>query len=121
MLTIPEVRLLERKTQLGTAKIGLVAYDSQSGQALGVGGVSLAKSDDSNWFVAGVGPFQNGTVRTELKRGTSGNAGIVRNRLPSTVAFQAPQQDPGMQYAEKEIPTVDQVSHETTSDPEWTK
>jgi len=56
MVSIPEVRLVERKRQSGSAKIGMVAIDARSREILGGGGVTLDKSDDSNWFVMGVGP-----------------------------------------------------------------
>lgn len=118
-VTIPETRFIERKQQTGTAKLGLVAYDPKTGQSLGIGGNSLAMSDNSNWFVLGVGPFQDGSIRREVTRSTTGNAATVRNQLPTTVAFQAPP-TAGMQYVEgAEIPAVDQVSHEESADPNW--
>ena len=112
MITLPEVRLAERKMQLGTAKLGLVAYDAKSGESLGVGGMSLAKSDDSNWFVAGVGPFQDGSIRRELRRGTTGNAAIRRQQLPMTISFNPPQSE--LQYASdpEMLQPIDQVSDE---------
>lgn len=90
MLTLPEVRLLERKEQRGTAKLGLVAYDPKTKAILGDGGTSLAQADDSNWFVVGVGPFQSGTLRDEVTRSTTGRAGMVRDRLPAHVVFSPP-------------------------------
>ena len=65
-IALPEIRLLARASQTGTAKIGLVAYDAKSMEPLGDGGVSLARSDDNNWFVLGLGPYQNGSVRNEV-------------------------------------------------------
>lgn len=90
MLTLPEVRLVERKSQQGIAKLGMVAYDPGSHEILGQGGTSLARSDDSNWYLLGVGPYQNGSVRGEIDRSTTGYAAMVRNQLPAQVAFQAP-------------------------------
>lgn len=91
MMTLPEIQLLTRTYQTGTAKLGLVAYDAQSKEVLGAGGVSLAQSDDSNWFVAGVGPFQSGSVRSEVKRKNSDRAQkFTPSRLPDSVAFQPP-------------------------------
>ena len=63
---LPEVRLWNRSKQMGTAKIGIVAYDTKSRQALNLGGQTLARSDDSNWYVMGLGPFQSGSVREEV-------------------------------------------------------
>lgn len=69
---LPEVRLYEKKSQFGTAKIGVVAYDTPSGQMVYDGGGALARANDSNWTVMGIGPFQEGSVRNELNRETGG-------------------------------------------------
>jgi hypothetical protein len=87
MLTIPEVRLVERKRQEGSAKIGLVAYDARTREILGGGGVALNRADDSNWFIVGVGPWQSGSVRDEVQQRTSGPAADRKHRLPESVAF----------------------------------
>lgn len=89
MLTVPEVRLVSRMRQSATAKIGLVAYDAKTNQLLGMGGVSSSMSDDNNWFVMGVGPYQSGTVKKELDRTTIAALGQY-HALPSTVAFNTP-------------------------------
>lgn len=88
MLTLPEVRLLTRSNQTGLAKIGMVAYDAKTNQVLGDGGVALAQSGDNNWYVMGVGPYQNGTVRQEVSTGTKAGTNRRPNKLPQTVAFQ---------------------------------
>lgn len=67
---IPEVRLYEKKSQFGTAKLGMVAYATDSGDMLMDSGRSLARADDSRWSFCGVGPFQEGTVREEVNRNT---------------------------------------------------
>ena len=90
MLTIPEVRLLTKTAQSGTAKIGLVAYDNSTKQVLGQGGMALSQSDDNNWYVAGVGPFQEGTIKTEVKSSTTGPAAFRKNTIPKQVAFDSP-------------------------------
>lgn len=90
MLTIPEVRLLTKTIQSGTAKIGLVAIDNKSRQVLGQGGMALSQSDDNNWFVMGIGPFQEGTIKSEVKSSTTGPAALRRNSLPKQVAFESP-------------------------------
>ncbi len=90
MLTLPEVRLLSRSVQTGTAKIGLVAMDTQSLEVLGGGGMTLARSNDENWFVAGMGPFKTGSVQQEVSSGTSGQAAIWRNNVSNTVVFDTP-------------------------------
>ena len=103
MLTLPEVRVLTRQVQTGTAKLGIVAVDAQTKEVLGEGGMTLARSDTNSWFVAGMGPFKTGSINGEVKRMTSGPSGIVRDRLPGTVAFAAPHshqplEEPPVQY-----------------------
>lgn len=89
MITLPEIRLMTRTQQKGIAKLGLVAYDAKTKRALGEGGMSLAQSNDSNLYVLGVGPYQNGSVRVEVKEGLS--AGRANSEeLPQQVAFQRP-------------------------------
>jgi len=68
---LPEVRLYEKKSQFGTAKLSVIAYDTPSGQMVYDGSGTLARADDSNWTVLGLGPFQEGSVRNEVNRGTS--------------------------------------------------
>lgn len=89
MVTLPEVRLVQRLHQSGTAKIALVAYDAKTMQLLGEGGVSLAQSNDNNWFVFGVGPYQNGSIKSEISKSTAGGQ-IARAELPTNVAFYPP-------------------------------
>lgn len=95
MASIPEIKLISRSHQSGTAKIALAAYDAKSMQLLGEGGVSLSQSHDNNWAFMGVGPFQDGSVKSELSRGTSIHPGQSRRELPQDVVFQEPQTLPG--------------------------
>ena len=90
MLTIPEIRLAEKKSQFGYSKIGLVIYDAKTKKVLGDGGVSLAQSDDNNWSVFGVGPFQDGSLRRDVSKARTRAPGMTRRELPSTVAFGTP-------------------------------
>lgn len=90
MLTIPEIRLAEKKSQYGYSKIGMVIYDAKSKKVLGDGGVSLAQSDDNNWSVFGVGPFQDGSLRREVSKAQTRQPGMNRRELPSTIAFGTP-------------------------------
>lgn len=90
MVTIPELRLVNRKNQTATAKIGLVAYDYATKTALGDGGMTLARSDENQWFVFGVGPYRGGTVYKEVAKGLKQPQGARPKPLPTTVAFQAP-------------------------------
>ncbi len=67
---LPEIRLYEKKSQYGTAKLGVVAYATKSGEMLFDGGRALARADDSKWSVLGIGPFEEGTVREEVNSNT---------------------------------------------------
>lgn len=87
MMTLPEIRLAERKTQFGYSKLGMVIYDAKSRQVLGEGGMAMARSDDSNWSVLGVGPYQSGSLKTEVARAQMVPAGTYRRQLPAQVAF----------------------------------
>jgi hypothetical protein len=94
MLTLPEVRLIARNNQSAMAKIGLVAYDAKTHQLLGDGGVSSSLSRDNNWYVLGVGPYQNGEVRSEIQRTTGRQPGQPYQELPVSVAFEQPEGTP---------------------------
>lgn len=83
-IAIPQVKFWSRSTQTGTAKIGLVAYEAGSRTVLGHGGAALARSDDTNTFLLGLGPFQSGSVRKEVHRGLDRPARMV---VPDHVAF----------------------------------
>lgn len=67
---IPDIKLISRNTQLGTAKIGLVAYDPKTGAAVGLGGQSSALTKNDNLYVLGVGPFRSGAVREQRETST---------------------------------------------------
>jgi hypothetical protein len=95
MLTLPEVRLITRNNQSAMAKIGLVAYDAKSQQLLGEGGVSSSMSHDNNWYVLGVGPYQNGELKSEIEETTVRQPGQRVQRLPTMVAFDAPESADG--------------------------
>ncbi|MEZ6095138.1 MAG: DUF6655 family protein [Pirellulaceae bacterium] len=77
---LPEVRLFQKKSQFGTAKISIVAYTTTDGQLLYNGGTALARSDDSSWSVMGVGPFQTGSVRDEVRTAGSANGSSYTTR-----------------------------------------
>lgn len=94
MVSIPEIKLISRTHQSATAKIGLAAYDAKTMQLLGDGGMSLAMSTDNNWHVLGVGPYQDGTIHREIKRGIPSTGGQPYTELPTYVAF-----------AERPVPT----------------
>lgn len=90
MMTLPQVKFINKTNQTAVAKIGLVAYDAKSQEMLGSGGVSAALADDNNWFVLGMGPYQNGTVKKEMDRSLPRYQGQPAQYLPAHVAFNAP-------------------------------
>jgi len=83
-VAIPQVKFWSKSTQTGTAKIGLVAYEAKTRAVLGRGGTTLARSDDSNTYVFGMGPYQSGTVRQEVSRQLGRPASSV---VPEAIAF----------------------------------
>lgn len=87
MLSIPEVKLINRDSQKAVAKIGLVAYETGTKRILGAGGVTTARSDDTNTFIFGMGPLQHGSLRTEVDRSTPMRPGQQYHELPTQVAF----------------------------------
>ena len=108
MLTIPEVRLAERRTQYGYSKIGLVIFDAASRKVLGDGGLAMAQADDNNWFVFGVGPIQNGALKGDINRAKVVPPGMQNRQMPTTVAFDTRDQlgEPAtIQYASESKPS----------------
>ncbi len=94
MLTIPEIKLAERRKQQAIAKIGMVAYDPKTNAVLGTGGTTLSASVDNNWFVAGVGPYQTGALKNEVHNSTTGIAARPQGHIPVRVAFSTPPKAP---------------------------
>jgi hypothetical protein len=90
LFALPDVRFVAHQQQTGTAKLGLVAYDAKTMKVLGDGGVSLARSDNNNWYVLGTGPFQHGTIRKEITRATTGVGQFERTEVPELVTFRVP-------------------------------
>lgn len=89
MVALPDVKLITRSRQSAFAKLGLVAIDAKTHQELGAGGMSLAMSDDNNWYVMGVGPYRQGTMEQEVKMSLGGGA-AMDSALPTTVTFKKP-------------------------------
>lgn len=84
-IELPEVRLYEKASQFGTAKIGMVAYNTQTGQLIYDAGTPLARADENRWSVLGIGPFQDGSVRNEVTSQT--RAQDLTSRVTSTFDF----------------------------------
>lgn len=88
-ISIPDIKLMSRARQLGTAKIGLVAYDPRTGAAVGLGGQSTALATNDNTYVLGVGPFRRGQLKKERQAavGYEPPSGIVRSPLGGGRSF----------------------------------
>jgi len=93
LITLPEVRLITRNNQSAVAKLGIVAYDAKTKQLLGHGGVSSSQSKDNNWYVLGIGPYQNGELKSEIEQTTIRQPGQTIQPLPTYVAFETPTHD----------------------------
>lgn len=101
MVTLPEVRLITKESQEAAAKLGLVAYHTETGQILGQGGVSLASSDRNNWYVFGVGPYQNGSLKQEIAEAKEKSAYTREIEIPNQVAFQPAYYSDSPSYGEE--------------------
>lgn len=118
VVTLPEVRVLTRNSQRAIAKIGLVAYDTKANQILGEGGgVSVAKADDSNWYVMGMGPYRTGNVNLELDNAAATSRIPRHSALPTQIAFSAPPRGvDGRQFVEDRPSPNRTASHSTVED-----
>lgn len=90
MVSLPDVKLVTRSRQSAFAKLGLVAIDAKTRQELGAGGMSLAMSDDNNWYVMGVGPYRQGTMEKEVKNSLNVGWSAMDAPLPTTITFNRP-------------------------------
>lgn len=94
MVALPDVKLITRSRQSAFAKLGLVAIDAKTRQELGAGGMSLAMSDDNNWYVMGVGPYRQGSMEKEVKNSLNTGWSEMDSALPNTVTFKRPTSAP---------------------------
>ncbi len=89
MVTVPEIKLFTRSQQAGYAKLGIAAYDPKTHESRGPGGVTVAQSNDNNYYFAGVGPWKTGSLKDEIERTTTGPAAVRRDQLPPQVVLKA--------------------------------
>lgn len=64
-ISIPDIKLISRNTQLGSAKIGLIAFNPKTGAAVGLGGQSSALTKNDDMYILGMGPYRSGEVRAD--------------------------------------------------------
>jgi hypothetical protein len=108
MMTLPEIRFTQKKSQFAYAKIGMVLYDTKSRTVLGDGGVSLAQASDSNIFVLGAGPWTGGTLKSDIAASQRIPHGMGMTRLPNRVAFAPPAGHSTLRYASDGKPVTEQ-------------
>lgn len=113
MVSIPELRMVTKESQQAAAKLGIVAYHTQSGQILGDGGVSLAQSNSNNWFILGVGPYENGTLKEEIDDSNLISAQTRDVEIPKQVAFQS-SRPPGTEFSSGESGSIRFASEHNT-------
>jgi len=87
MIGIPDIKIVNRDSQKAVAKLGIVVYDVNSKHELGEGGVSMAKADDTNTYVLGIGPHQSGSLLNEVNRGTALDPKQQVREFPNEVTF----------------------------------
>jgi hypothetical protein len=92
-IELPEIKVASQSTQMGTAKLGLVAYDPKTGNAMGGGGESTALTHNNDTYVFGVGPFRSGSVLKQREQaiGFNGVGGSFLSN-PAKIARNAPVQ-----------------------------
>lgn len=92
-IELPEIKVASRASQIGTAKLGLIAYDAKSGKALGSGGESTALTHNNDTYFLGVGPFRSGSVLQQRERaiGFNGVGGSFMSN-PARMARRSPVQ-----------------------------
>jgi len=94
-IVLPDIKFASRQTQLGTAKIGLVAYDPKTGASFGLGGQTTAVTKHDDLYVLGVGPFRSGAVRQEREaaigyESPTGALATVTGQKPERLARRSP-------------------------------
>lgn len=103
-IELPEIKIAQRSTQMGTAKIGLVCYDAKTGASLGRGGKSTALTHANDTYVFGIGPFRSGSVVDTRERavGFNGVGGSLMGgakgfaRIPAVAVME---RAPGVDYS----------------------
>jgi hypothetical protein len=85
-ISIPKLSVFTRTKAIGTAKLCVVALDVQTHQAVINSGYSLARSDQRDWNVLGIGSVQTGSVPKQIEASTGESETL---KLPSNIAQKA--------------------------------
>jgi hypothetical protein len=94
-ISLPDVKFVSRNTQIGTAKLGLVAFDPKTGASFGLGGQSTAVTKHDDMYVLGMGPFRSGAVRQERENAVgyespTGTIASLTGQKPNKIARRSP-------------------------------
>jgi hypothetical protein len=65
---IPELSVARRRDQVAAAKIGVFAYERETGERVWQSGLSVARSTARDLWFCGIGPFQRGTIYDDKLR-----------------------------------------------------
>lgn len=94
-ISLPDIKFISRNTQMGTAKLALVAYDPKTGASFGLGGQSTAVTKHDDMYVLGMGPFRSGAVRQERENAIgyespTGTVAWMTGQKPNRIARRTP-------------------------------
>jgi hypothetical protein len=87
-ISIPRMSVYNRTRAIGTAKIGLVAYDAKT-KLPRINTDPLARSDYKAWTVLGTGGAEGGTLTQEVAAATGDHDSLLD--VPQEVAFRKSQ------------------------------
>ncbi len=59
---IPEISVARREDQTAAAKLAVFALDAETKLPVWQSGISVANSSARDWWILGIGPFQNGSI-----------------------------------------------------------
>lgn len=76
-IAIPKLAFISRTRGNGTAKLIVLAYDAKTKRAVINSAPALARSDYKSWKVLGGGPFNSGSVPTEIAAATGEGDGMT--------------------------------------------
>ncbi len=85
-IMLPKMTLFNRTRSIGTAKLSVVALDVKTHQCVINAGYSLARSDQKDWNVMGMGSTQTGSVPQEIAAATGETESML---VPANLAKRA--------------------------------
>ena len=86
-ISIPRMSIYNRTRSIGTAKIGLVAYDAKTKRPV-INTDPLARSDHKAWTILGTGGTEGGSLTQELTAATGEHESLLD--VPAEIAFRKP-------------------------------